>query len=69
MSVALGKCKIKIIFTDPFEKDLSADATLTGVVKRRLQAVTASGRISDKLFQNNILVHLEHNSKFFSKEI
>lgn len=69
MSVAVGKCKIKIIITDLFEKDLSADATLTGVVKSRLQAVTASGQISDKLFRNKIFVHLEYSSKSFSKEI
>lgn len=52
-----------------FERDFSVDATITGAVKDRLQAVTALGQISDKLLQNEILLHLKHDSKSFSKKI
>lgn len=41
-----------------FEKDLSADATITRADKSRLQAITAQEQISDKLFQNKTLVQL-----------
>lgn len=52
-----------------FERDLSVDANITGAVKGRLQAMTALGQISDKLFQNKILLYLKHDSKSFSKDI
>ena len=48
---------------------LSADKTITGVVRSILQTVTTLGQIPDKLFQNKTLVHLDHDSKSFSKNL